>query len=69
MDLPKRLKEKKQKIESGRPTPFATSRIIGPKNKRTNNKAMRLDTNNNGAAGYQVSVIKKEQVPEYRSTE
>ena len=36
----------------GRPAPFAKSHIIGRENKRTNNKTMRLDTKNHGAAGY-----------------
>ena len=37
----------------GRPAPFITSHIIGREDKSTNNKTMRPDTKNNGAAGYQ----------------
>ena len=37
----------------GRPAPFASSHIIGREDKRTNNKTVRRDAKNNGAAGYQ----------------
>ena len=36
----------------GRHAPFATSHIVGRENKTMNNKTMRPDTKNNGAAGY-----------------
>ena len=36
----------------GGPAPFAASHVIGGKDKRTNNRTMRLGTKNHGAASY-----------------